>query len=323
MVDRQEITWAFIGSLVVASGITVTGLSAFGGELPFVMLGMVLFIAGYRVSQRGVTEPSDEAGTIEITGEKLVFWSLLVAGWFFLSVGVMLWAQTVINPSFTAATLAGISSIGGYTLSHLGINRNGLGQWLIELYHEIGESGVRGTVAGVFSNNDERTQAANPKTPAERLREGLQAGDHEPIWSLFAVSMLVTIIALASGAIWACGEYCLSDPLIWRPEWQVYLVFGLAMVTWWGYLLGHYSVAGTLIDSSSHGESTDDETNGIWRNPVKQGIGMAAGCGILVVGMVWGMLQVQAGNHLLTYIGSFLFLSGYMIAHTVDARKPL
>lgn len=50
---------------------------------------------------------------------------------------------------------------------------------------------------------------------------------------------------------------------------------------------------------------------------------MIVGVLILVVGMVWGMLQVNNGNHPATYIGAVLFFGGYMIAHTFDTGKPL
>lgn len=128
--DLRAHGWTVAGSLVVASGATLAGLSAFDGRVPLVMLGFLVFILGYLLSQRGVhadegdpalaTPSRPDPATV---GRAL----LLVVGWAGISLGVTLFSRTVLEPSPTNAVLSGVASIGGYMAAHVGINGVGVG----------------------------------------------------------------------------------------------------------------------------------------------------------------------------------------------------
>lgn len=132
-----EHRWVVLGSFVIATGAALAGLFAFEGNVPVVMFGFFLFIAGYRLSQVGTH--ADDAGLVDelvpqtdgsITLSALVRAVLLVIGWAGIAFGVTLFSQTVLDPSVSNAVFSGISSIGGYMAAHVGINGVGLGDSL-------------------------------------------------------------------------------------------------------------------------------------------------------------------------------------------------
>lgn len=149
---------------------------------------------------------------------------------------------------------------------------------------------------------------------------------NSPFWTVvFLVGFGGTSASLSSGFIWACGSQCVTEAIIWSPSTQWLLVFGAALTAWWGYLMAHYASSGTFVDESSHNSSTPgstDETAG-WENQTYRRIGVVAGAGILISGMVIGVFFIRQGNHLLTNIGGVLFLGGYVIAHYVETGSPL
>ena len=128
-----EIVWPLVGSLVIASGAALAGLYAFEGDILIVMIGFLIFIGGYRLSQVGVhggTELSDlssAAASVEVHPRSVSRAGLLVVGWIGIASGVTLFSQTILDPSPTTAAISGIASIGGYMCAHVGINGVGLG----------------------------------------------------------------------------------------------------------------------------------------------------------------------------------------------------
>lgn len=141
----------------------------------------------------------------------------------------------------------------------------------------------------------------------------------------FVLGLGATSASLSSGFIWACGSRCISDPIIWSPSNQWFLVFVAAFTAWWGYLVAHYASADTFIDTSQHNSENrvpeEDSEGG--RKDIKKWFGVIFGAGILILGMVIGVYFIRRGNHLMTNVGGVLFLGGYVIAHYVETEKPL
>lgn len=145
-------------------------------------------------------------------------------------------------------------------------------------------------------------------------------------WLGFLAGMAVTSSSLSSGFIWACGTPCIQTAYLWTPARQEYLVFGAALSAWWGYLFSHYMVTGTFIDESAYtadraGTSVAEQRRS--EPPLIQQLGVLAGIGLLVAGIVIGVVYIRQGNHLLTNLGGVFFLGGYAIAHYVETGKPV
>lgn len=147
-------------------------------------------------------------------------------------------------------------------------------------------------------------------------------------WVGFVSGLTVTSVSLSTGFIWACGSQCVTDPIVWTPERQLVLVFTAALTAWWGYLTAHYAVSGTLIDESVHpGADGSDppghDTKRPVEHPLVHHVGILAGVGILVLGMVVGVIYIRQGDHLMTNLGGVLFLGGYAVAHYIETGKPM
>lgn len=128
-----------IGSLIIAIGSTIAGINSFDGEVGLVTVGFLIFVAGYAISQHGLHASGGafRLPTVELKPlAVLVFQAvLLTVGIVFISLGVTMFSQTILNPNLDDAVLSGISSIGGYMIAHVGINREGMGESLI--YHPV------------------------------------------------------------------------------------------------------------------------------------------------------------------------------------------
>lgn len=131
--------WTIAGSLIVALGSSIAGLYAFRDRIFVVMLGFLLFIAGYRVSQVGIHGSAAgawDALSLDVTASvrpaTVTRGLLLGIGWLGIATGVTLFAQTILEPSTSRAAVAGVSSIGGYMCAHVGINGAGLGDSFLE-----------------------------------------------------------------------------------------------------------------------------------------------------------------------------------------------
>lgn len=130
--DARGVVSVVVGSLVIAAGCTLAGINAFSGRVTWVMLGFLLFIAGYGVSQFGVHADdwltARDGGIVPDSTTTLGFrGALLVLGITGIAVGVTMFGRTILVPRFENAVLSGVSSIAGYMLAHLAINRDGLG----------------------------------------------------------------------------------------------------------------------------------------------------------------------------------------------------
>lgn len=121
--------WTVIGSLIVASGLALAGVSAFDDNLFPTFVGFLVFFGGYRISQRDVRDTKDDNAEMSIrdlrqriTGVFASRVALVLLGGFLASYGVTLFAATMINPDPVRVILAGVSCICGYMSTHTGIN---------------------------------------------------------------------------------------------------------------------------------------------------------------------------------------------------------
>lgn len=129
-----ELVWTVVGSVVVASGLALAGVSAFDGRVFLTLLGFLVFFAGYWLSQRGVRQSGPADGTVTGAGDRAPLPSmtpqllgrllLIGLGGVAAAYGVTTFAGTITDPSVARAALAGISCIGGYMFTHVGINGN-------------------------------------------------------------------------------------------------------------------------------------------------------------------------------------------------------
>ncbi|MFB6301886.1 MAG: hypothetical protein ABEH78_03355 [Haloferacaceae archaeon] len=137
--DLRGMLSVIVGSLTIALGSTLAGINAFDGEVTWVLLGFIIFVVGYVLSQHGLHASGGAFHVASLKSKSrasLVFQAiLLTVGVIFIALGVTMFSQTILNVSLEAAVLSGISSIGGYMCAHVGINREGLGESLI--YHPV------------------------------------------------------------------------------------------------------------------------------------------------------------------------------------------
>jgi hypothetical protein len=111
-----------VGSLVVAAGLGLVGVSAFDGGIGPTLVGFFVFFAGYTISQGG--HASGGRSLPEPSATLAGRFSLVGVGGLAAAFGVTTFADTIVDPSAARAALAGISCIGGYMFTHLGINGN-------------------------------------------------------------------------------------------------------------------------------------------------------------------------------------------------------
>lgn len=117
-----DLGWVVVGSIVVAAGLGLVGVSAFDGRIGPTLVGFFVFFAGYSLSQgdhmgggRSLPDPTARlAGRLGLVG----------LGGVAAAFGVTTFAGTIVDPSAARAALAGVSCIGGYMFTHLGINGN-------------------------------------------------------------------------------------------------------------------------------------------------------------------------------------------------------
>lgn len=117
-----DVGWVVLGSIVVAAGLGLVGVSAFDGRIGLTLVGFFVFFAGYALSQGdhgggSWSLPNVTRGIVARVG-------LVGLGGVAAAVGVTTFAGTIVDPSAVRAALAGTSCIGGYMLTHLGINGN-------------------------------------------------------------------------------------------------------------------------------------------------------------------------------------------------------
>ncbi len=134
--------------------------------------------------------------------------------------------------------------------------------------------------------------------------------------------LAITATALSSGFIWACGAPCVTSPGVWTPARQLPLVFGAALVAWWGYLFAHYAWTDMLIEPSAH-EDADSYDAIAQFHPRYRRLGAVIGVGTLICGLVIGVIFIQAGNHRMANLGTALFLGGFVFAHFMETGELL
>lgn len=118
--------WVVLGSVVVAAGMALAGISAFDGEVLLTLAGFLVFFAGYWLSKGGVSagdvQPASARSAVDL--RLLGRLSLIALGGVLAAVGVTMFADTVVDPDAGLAALSGVSCICGYMSTHVGINGN-------------------------------------------------------------------------------------------------------------------------------------------------------------------------------------------------------
>ncbi len=119
----------FIGSLIVAMGMSVAGISAFNSNFSPTFLGFLVFFSGYIISQRGIplnqrtVDKQFLNAIFAIFSIKLFLrFMFILAGGLLATWGVILFADAVINPDSVIAIVAGVICVLSYIFTHIGIN---------------------------------------------------------------------------------------------------------------------------------------------------------------------------------------------------------
>jgi len=121
----DENKWVVLGSVVVAGGMALAGVSAFDGKVVLTLAGFLLFFTGYWLSKgvnAGRLKP--EFTRFGVNLRLLGRLSLVMLGGVLAAVGVTMFAETVVNPDVGLAALSGVACICGYVSTHVGINGN-------------------------------------------------------------------------------------------------------------------------------------------------------------------------------------------------------
>ncbi len=129
MFRQRENIRVIIGSLIVALGMSVAGISAFNSNFSPTFVGFLVFFSGYVISQRGIplNQLSVDNKLFKILHNgfpiklSLRFIFILVGG-LLATWGVIIFAEAVINPDGVSAIVAGIICTVSYICTHIGIN---------------------------------------------------------------------------------------------------------------------------------------------------------------------------------------------------------
>lgn len=132
--ENIEVASLVLGTLIISAGWTITGVSAFDGNVPAVILGYMLFIAGYKLSWYGthsvnnLRQLKQFLNTLKPTLTKHIRrdWDnyiLISIGLIFVGYGTTIFAEIITGELIVFKTvLAGILCFGGYMVSHEGVN---------------------------------------------------------------------------------------------------------------------------------------------------------------------------------------------------------
>lgn len=117
-----DVGWLVVGSVVVAAGLGLVGVSAFDGRIELTLVDVFVFFAGYAFSQ------GDHDGASTLLPDPSVGpagrFGLVGLGGVAAAFGVTTFTGTIVDPSAPRAALAGVSCISGYMFTHLDINGN-------------------------------------------------------------------------------------------------------------------------------------------------------------------------------------------------------
>jgi len=129
VVRQRDHIRIFIGSLIVALGMSIAGVSAFNSDFYPTFVGFIVFFSGYVISQRGIPlgRRANNGRLLKNTAQhfsiKLLFRVVFIfIGGLLATWGVILFADAVINPNHVSAIVAGIACTMSYISTHIGIN---------------------------------------------------------------------------------------------------------------------------------------------------------------------------------------------------------
>ncbi|MDY6769121.1 MAG: hypothetical protein SVW02_03390 [Candidatus Nanohaloarchaea archaeon] len=131
--ELRKAGWLAVGTVLIAGGGTISVLASFRNRFLPVYGGILLFIAGYKLSWYGV-HPVERRrqqrrilehlrtglkGEVEALLRETV---LLLTGGFLASIGIFVFARTVRSPGILKVVAAGTIGFAGYMLAHEELN---------------------------------------------------------------------------------------------------------------------------------------------------------------------------------------------------------
>lgn len=128
----QDGLWVVLGFLALSVGTALGDVYMFRGEVPVVMVGIALIVAGYQLIHYGChgdglvrTLSNHEFGGTGV--EKLLDWArtllLLVLSVYLIAQGFVIGAQATMAPLEPTSMLAcGLFIVGGYVAGHIGVH---------------------------------------------------------------------------------------------------------------------------------------------------------------------------------------------------------
>lgn len=124
--------WVIVGFIVLSLGTALGDVYMFRGEVPVVMVGVALIVAGYQLIHYGChgdglvrTLSNHEFGGTGV--EKVVDWTktlvLLVLSVYLVARGFVIGAQATMGALEPTSMLAcGLFIVGGYVAGHIGVH---------------------------------------------------------------------------------------------------------------------------------------------------------------------------------------------------------
>lgn len=128
----QNSRWVLVGFLVLSLGTALGDVYMFRGDVPVVMVGVALIVAGYQLIHYGChgdglvrTLSNHEFGGSST--ETVLDWArtlvLLVLSVYLIAQGFVIGAQATMRPlELTAMLACGLFIVGGYVVGHIGVH---------------------------------------------------------------------------------------------------------------------------------------------------------------------------------------------------------
>lgn len=128
----RDSLWVLVGFVVLSLGTALGDVYMFRGEVPVVMVGVALIVAGYQLIHYGChgdglvrTLSNHEFGGNST--ETVFDWArtvvLLVLSVYLIAQGFVIGAQATMQPlKLTSMLACGLSIVGGYVVGHIGVH---------------------------------------------------------------------------------------------------------------------------------------------------------------------------------------------------------
>lgn len=130
--DRYTYLLLVVGTLLTATGFTLSGINMVRGSFPVVAIGFILFVLGYKLcwlAAHDVTSFNEIKASVRevfISDDmmrELNFHALTATGIIMASYGSTEFAQTIVADGSMNPLVSGFIVFTGYMVSHEGVNR--------------------------------------------------------------------------------------------------------------------------------------------------------------------------------------------------------